>query len=96
MCCWGVVERLPSMNVFPTTWALKLTRYPDGSVRKYKARFCAIGHRQIDCEGVDFFETVVLYYRSSRVEHLFIYHLEPVLLQDDAGKVENQMTTLTT
>jgi hypothetical protein len=55
MHCWDVVERLPSMNVLPSTWALKLKRYPDGSVRKYKARFCAGGHRQI--EGVDFFET---------------------------------------
>ncbi|KAG7349585.1 reverse transcriptase RNA-dependent DNA polymerase [Nitzschia inconspicua] len=55
MACWEVVERLPSMNVLPSTWAFKLKRYPDGSVRKYKARFCAGGHRQI--EGVDFFET---------------------------------------
>ncbi|KAG7341235.1 reverse transcriptase RNA-dependent DNA polymerase [Nitzschia inconspicua] len=55
MDCWEVVERLPAMNVLPSTWAFKLKRYPDGSVRKYKARFCAGGHRQI--EGVDFFET---------------------------------------
>ena len=55
--CWEVVERLPSMNVLPSTWALKLKRYPDGSVRKYKARFCAGGHRQI--EGVDFFERLL-------------------------------------
>jgi hypothetical protein len=32
-----------------------MKRYPDGSLSKYKARFCAGGHRQI--EGVDFFET---------------------------------------
>jgi Reverse transcriptase (RNA-dependent DNA polymerase) len=55
MKCWDVVPRTPSMNVLPSTWAFKLKRYPDGSVRKYKARFCAGGHRQI--EGVDFFET---------------------------------------
>ncbi|KAG7374494.1 reverse transcriptase RNA-dependent DNA polymerase [Nitzschia inconspicua] len=55
MDCWEVVERLPTMNVLPSIWAFKLKRFPDGRVRKYKARFCAGGHRQI--EGVDFFET---------------------------------------
>ncbi|KAG7370589.1 reverse transcriptase RNA-dependent DNA polymerase [Nitzschia inconspicua] len=55
MYCWDVVDRIAGMNVLPSTWAFKLKRYPDGSVRKYKARFCAGGHRQI--EGVDFFET---------------------------------------
>ncbi|KAG7373658.1 reverse transcriptase RNA-dependent DNA polymerase [Nitzschia inconspicua] len=55
MHCWDVVDRVAGMNVLPSTWAFKLKRLPDGSVRKYKARFCAGGHRQI--EGVDFFET---------------------------------------
>jgi Reverse transcriptase (RNA-dependent DNA polymerase) len=43
------------MNVLPGTWAYRCKRYPDGSVRKLKARFCARGDMQI--EGVDFFET---------------------------------------
>jgi hypothetical protein len=55
MACWEVVPRVPGSNVLPSTWAFKLKRYPDGSLSKYKARFCAGGHRQI--EGVDFFET---------------------------------------
>jgi hypothetical protein len=55
MECWEVVKRVPGSNVLPSTWAFKLKRYPDGSLSKYKARFCAGGHRQI--EGVDFFET---------------------------------------
>jgi hypothetical protein len=55
MECWDVVKRVPGCNVLPSTWAFKLKRYPDGSLSKYKARFCAGGHRQI--EGVDFFET---------------------------------------
>ena len=41
----------------PGTWALHRKRYPDGRVKKLKARFCARGDKQI--EGVDFFETYV-------------------------------------
>jgi hypothetical protein len=42
-------------NVLPGTWALKLKRYPDGRVRKYKARYCVRGDKQI--KGVDYHET---------------------------------------
>eukprot|EP00956_Cyclotella_meneghiniana_P017550 scaffold28812_cov78-Cyclotella_meneghiniana.AAC.3 len=37
------------------TWAFKLKRFPDGLAKKFKARFCVQGDRQI--EGIDFFET---------------------------------------
>lgn len=53
--CWDLVPRLPGMNVLPSTWAFKVKRYPDGSVKKFKARFCARGDRQL--EGIDYFET---------------------------------------
>ena len=45
----------PGKNVLPSTWAFKIKRYPDGRVKKFKARFCARG----DCqqEGIDYFET---------------------------------------
>ena len=52
---WSIVRREPWMNVLPSKWALKLKRFPDGLVKKFKARFCVRGDRQI--EGVDFFET---------------------------------------
>ena len=52
---WIVVERTADMNVLPGTWAFKCKRYPDGKVKKFKARFCARGDRQK--EGIDFFET---------------------------------------
>ena len=55
MDAWEVVERTAEMNVLPSTWAFKCKRYPDGLIKKFKARFCARGDRQI--EGVDFFET---------------------------------------
>ena len=52
---WTVVEREDGMNILPGTWAFKLKRYPDGKVKKFKARFCARGDRQK--EGIDFTET---------------------------------------
>jgi hypothetical protein len=38
-------------------WALRCKRFPDGMIRKLKARLCARGDTQL--EGVDFFETFV-------------------------------------
>ena len=34
-------------NILPLTWALKRTRYPDCRIRKYKARFCVRGDKQV-------------------------------------------------
>ena len=55
MKAWEVVEREVNMNVLSSTWAFKCKRYPDGLIKKFKARFCARGDQQI--EGVDYFET---------------------------------------
>ena len=52
---WEVVDRQDWMNVLPSTWAFRLKRYPGGSARKFKGRFCVRGDKQI--EGVDFDET---------------------------------------
>ena len=54
---WSVVPRsdAESHNILPSTWAFKKKRYPDGRARKFKARFCCRGDRQL--EGVDYFET---------------------------------------
>ena len=41
-------------NLLPSTWAFKLKRYPDGRMRKHKARLCAQGYKKI--EIVDYFE----------------------------------------
>ena len=45
----------PGANVLPGTWALKIKRYPDGSFRKFKARYCVRGDKQL--EGIDYFQT---------------------------------------
>jgi hypothetical protein len=58
---WGIkpflmelVRRTPEMNLLPNTWAFKIKRYPDGSVKKFMAKICVQG----DCqkEGIDSFE----------------------------------------
>ncbi len=54
--CWEYVKQMPDMNMLPSTWAFKIKRYPDGRVKKFKARFCARGDRQK--EGIDYFDTV--------------------------------------
>jgi hypothetical protein len=53
--CWELVRYEKTMNVLPSTWAFKCKRYPDGRIKKFKARFCARGDRQK--EGIDYFET---------------------------------------
>lgn len=53
--CWEVVDRPKGRSVISSTWALRVKRYPDGSMRKLKARFCARGFEQI--EGLDYNET---------------------------------------
>ena len=52
---WNIVRRdsLPEgVNILPSTWAFKVKRYPDGRLRKHKARFCIRGDKQI--EGIDY------------------------------------------
>ena len=43
------------MNVLSSTWSFKVKRYPNGTIKKLKARFCVRGYEQI--EGVDYFDT---------------------------------------
>ncbi len=39
---WTVVPRTNNItSILPSTWAFKVKRYPDGSVKKFKGRFCA-------------------------------------------------------
>jgi hypothetical protein len=55
MDAWKNVERQSWMKVLPSTWTFKCKRFPDGLIKKLKARFCVRGDKQL--EGVDFFET---------------------------------------
>ena len=59
MKVWDEVKREPWMNVLPSTWAFRRKRYPDGLIKKLKARWCCRGDRQV--KDVDFFDTFALY-----------------------------------
>ena len=69
---WEVKEYDPSTmkNVIKSTWAFKCKRYPDGLVKKFKARFCARGDMQL--EGIDFFETYAPVVQWTTIRLMFI------------------------
>ena len=52
---WDMIDRTNEMNAIDSTQNFKLTRLPDGLIKKIKAHFCANGDQQL--EGVYFFET---------------------------------------
>jgi hypothetical protein len=51
MQAWDIVDRDSWMNVLPSTWAFCCKQYPDGTIKKLKARLCARGDQQL--EGMD-------------------------------------------
>jgi hypothetical protein len=68
---WTVVPRMSATKtVLPSTWTFRRKRYPDGRIRKYKARFCVRGDKQI--VGVDVFETYAPVVQWSSVRLCFI------------------------
>ena len=74
MDVWDEVDREPWMNVLPSTWAFRIKRFPNGLIRKFKARFCARGDKQI--HGVDFFDTYAPVVSWTTVRLLLILSLE--------------------
>ena len=50
-----MVARPSGANILASTWTFRKKRYPDGALKKYKARFCVRGDQQTD--GSDVFET---------------------------------------
>ena len=69
---WEVLEYdQPTMpNVIQSTWAFKCKRFPDGLIKKFKARFCARGDMQL--EGIDFFETYAPVVQWTTIRLMFI------------------------
>ena len=56
-----MIERPGGANILDSTWEFRKKRYPDGSLKKHKARFCVRGDQQVD--RVDVFEPMLLWYR---------------------------------
>ena len=53
MEAWDVVDRIYDMNALDSNCAFKLKQFPDGRIKKFKARFCDICHQQL--KGIDFY-----------------------------------------
>ena len=69
---WNVLEYNPETmpHVIRSTWAFKCKRFPDGLIKKFKARFCARGDMQL--EGIDFFETYAPVVQWTTIRLMFI------------------------
>jgi hypothetical protein len=80
--CWDYVPN-PGKNVLRSTWAFKIKQYPDGRVKKFKARFCARGDMQK--EGIDYFETwaPVVMWSTVRIVMVLAAKLDLVSVQCD-------------
>ena len=48
MKAWEIVDRPQEKMVIGSTWAFRRKLYPDGSVRKLKARICCRGDQEPD------------------------------------------------
>ena len=70
MDAWEEVPVNKNYNILDSTWAFKCKRYPDGRVKKLKARFCVRGDQQV--EGVDFFETFAPVVQWSTIRLLLV------------------------
>jgi hypothetical protein len=51
---WSVIDCFDH-HVIGSTWAFKCKQYPDGLIKKFKARFCARGDKQL--KQTDFVDT---------------------------------------
>ena len=58
------------MNIINSTWAFKCKRYPDGLIKKFKARFYARGDQQL--QGIDFFETYAPVVQWTTIRLMFV------------------------
>jgi hypothetical protein len=67
MHAWDIFDRKSWMNVLPSTWSFHCKLYPDGIIKKLKARFFTRGDQQL--EGVEYFEIYapVVNWRTIRI-----------------------------
>ena len=52
---FNIIDNAPWIKIISSVWVFKRKCYPDGSIKKLKARLCARGFEQR--EGIDYFET---------------------------------------
>ncbi len=80
---WSVIDCLDH-HVIASTWAFKCKHYPDGFIKKFKARFCERGDQQL--KGIGFFKTYAPVVQWTTIRLMFI--LETLLgLKSKQGDV---------
>ena len=71
---WSVVPRSKAIQqhrrILASTWAFKRKRFPDGSVKKLKARICVRGDQQV--QDVDYFDTFSPVVQWATIRLMFI------------------------
>ncbi len=74
---WSVVDRYDSNlaphHDIPSPWVFKCKCYPDGCIKKFKARFCARGNKHL--KGIDFFETYAPVVQWITIRLIFILEI---------------------
>ena len=83
MKVWDIVDKNDSLKVLGSTWVFRCKLYPNGLVRKLKARFCVRGDQQI--KGVDSFEhfAPVVTWTTIRLLLILSIHLNLSTMQVD-------------
>ena len=80
---WGLVPRVPGMNILGCRFVYKTKRKPGGEIEKFKARLVAQGFKQE--YGIDFFETFAATINLDSVRLIFAiasFHDLPLLSID--------------
>ena len=71
---WAVVNRSKAISegrrILSSTWVFKRKRYPDGRIKKLKARICVRGDQQV--QDVDYFDTFSPVVQWSTIRIMFI------------------------
>jgi len=67
---WKIIPITSEMNILDSTWAFECKRYPDGNIRKFKARFCCRGDQQVF--GIDYVDTFAPVVSWTKVRILLI------------------------
>ena len=81
MNVWDIVDRNKDMKVLGSIWAFRCKLFPDGMVRKLKARFCVRGDQKV--EGIGYFEIFapVVSWTTVRVLLILSAHLNLACMQ---------------
>ncbi|KAL7469148.1 LOW QUALITY PROTEIN: hypothetical protein ACHAXS_009407 [Conticribra weissflogii] len=83
---WEVVDW---KKVLSSTWVFESNRFPDGLIKKFKARFCACGDKPI--EGKYFFEIFApMFSKETSPVHFFMLIFLKKSKHGDAHRIQTR------